>query len=260
MSRLPEIDPKIYEGKNFDERVKIRKELIQKYGTSLSGQEHEGKSILGLKNVKKDASGKNLPAKGDLKAFDNLKFDERVKLRQQMIQAYGSSLPDEDEEKPKLKKSNGTSGGAIQSFEERCKKRKIILDILSNPGISHDKKKDILQNKEEYISDPNIFVQADGDIKYITESNERKRVTHDYDPVSNYLISQTDDFKGSWGSCLARAKQLKEQSKYPVMYVPWDEEKQWFKTESLNEIEAVRNVIGESSFKPVTFFLSLFRF
>jgi hypothetical protein len=175
-----------------------------------------------------------------------------------MIQAYGSSLPDEDEEKPKLKNSNGTSGGPTQSFEERCKKRKIILDILSNPGITHEKKKDILQNKEEYISDPNIFVQANGDIKYITESNERKRVTHDYDPVSNYLISQTDDFKGSWGSCLARAKQLKEQSKYPVMYVPWDEEKQWFKTESLNEIEAVRNVIGESSFKPVRFFITVF--
>jgi hypothetical protein len=125
MSRLPVIDPKIFEGKNFDERVKIRKDLIAKYGTSIPGQENEKRSVLGNKTEVKDASGKILPPKGDPKAFEKLNFNERVELRKMMIAAYGSSLPDADEEKPKNKDKNTKGSEAInkQSFDERCKKR-----------------------------------------------------------------------------------------------------------------------------------------
>jgi hypothetical protein len=142
MSRLPEIDPNIFEGKSFDERVKIRKELIAKYGTSLPGQDHENRPILGNKASVKDASGKILPPKGDPKAFEKLNFDERIELRKKMISAYGSSLPDADEEKPKNKQKNtkGSEGINKQSFDERCKKRQLLLDIMNNQRVSKEKK------------------------------------------------------------------------------------------------------------------------
>jgi hypothetical protein len=65
----------------------------------------------------------------------------------------------------------------------------------------------------------------DGDIKYITESEDRKRIIYEFDPSSSFLIEQKDEFDGGWGSSLARAKNLKTKSKYPVMYVPWDDQK-----------------------------------
>ena len=113
-----------------------------------------------------------------------------------------------------------------------------------------------MQNKEEYVLDPNIFIQADGDVKYITDSLERKRVTYEYEPGSKFMIEESDKYDGSWGGSLSRARKMASSNKFPVFVVPWDDNKQFFKTKSLDDFESVRNVINESQFSPVRVFLA----
>jgi len=94
----PEITPEMFEGLKFDERVKLRRELIAKYGTSLPKGDEPSKLFGDKHSGVKDASGNELPVRGDLKAFEDLKFEERVQIREKMIAAYGSSLPEADVE------------------------------------------------------------------------------------------------------------------------------------------------------------------
>ena len=175
----PEISAEMFEGKNFDERVKLRKELIAKYGTSLPKKDAPS-TLFGLKKKQvKDEKGNVLPALGDMDAFEGLTFDERVNIRSKMIAAYGSSLPEADVEKKGGNNKKSQEDSKQSSFNERVQKRRIIHRILQNPNISKSLKDDLETNMDEYIEDPNIFIEEDGQVKYLTTSKERKRVVYE---------------------------------------------------------------------------------
>lgn len=250
----PKITPEMFEGLNFDERVALRRDLISKYGTSLAVADEETGNLFGS-NKKKvmDAEGNELPAVGDEDAFKGMDFKQRVEIRQKMIAAYGSSLPQADAEESGGKK-NKEEDSSKSSFKQRVGKRRIIAEILENPNISSQKKTDIRENKEEYIEDPNIFVSNDGNIKYITDSTDRKRVVYEHMPSSKIEIDKKDTYTGGWGSALSRAKKMNKTS-FPVCYVPWNNKKEYFQTHHLDEVEAVRSIINDKEFYPVRYYL-----
>lgn len=170
-----------------------------------------------------------------------------------MIAAYGSSLPQADEE---MKSGNKKSQDSSKSdFNSRVTKRRVIANILDNPDISNVHKKDIKENSEEYINDPNIFISSDGTIKYITDSKERKRVTYDYMPSSKIEIEKKDHYSGGWGASLKRAKSLNNETSFPICYIPWNDKKEYFQTHRLDEVEAVKSIISDKEFYRVSFLL-----
>jgi hypothetical protein len=113
----PQINPEMFEGKDFHERVALRKELISKYGTSLPAKD-QGGSMFGKKDEVKDAQGNVIPERGDLEAFEGMDFSKRVEIRQKMIAAYGSSLPEADEEK-KSSNKNSQEDSTKSNFNQR---------------------------------------------------------------------------------------------------------------------------------------------
>ena len=88
----PDITSEMFEGLDFDERVQLRRDLIAKYGTSLPNAQDDSDGLFSKKKVTKK-NGNVLPERGDETAFENLTFDERVEIRKKMIAAYGTSLP-----------------------------------------------------------------------------------------------------------------------------------------------------------------------
>jgi hypothetical protein len=247
-----QFDPEIFKGKNFDERVEIRRGLIAKYGTSLPAQD-QGESMFGNRGKDVvDAQGNVLPKRGDSEAFENKTFDERVQIRQKMIAAYGSSLPEADEENHMGGNSKNQEDSAKSNFANRVNKRKVIAQILDNPSVSALKKKDIRENKDEYIEDPNIFIEDNGDVKYITTAKERKRVVYEYMPSSKLEIDKEDHFNGSWGASLSRAKKM-TKNHFPVFHIPWRNKKEYFATYQLDEVEAVKSIISDQEFHRVRF-------
>lgn len=62
-----------------------------------------------------------------------------------------------------------------------------------------------------------------------------------------------DDFSGSWGQSLDRAKNMK-YSKFPICVIPWDDEKQHFMIQELDEIKAFNEYITQDEFFNVRFF------
>lgn len=245
----PHITPEMFEGLNFDERVQLRRDLISKYGTSLPAQDDSGSLFNGKQSKVRDAQGNEIPAVGDLKAFKGKNFDQRVEIRQKMIACYGSSLPGVDEES-KGKKNEKEESSNKSNFNQRVHKRKVIARILSSSKISSKKKRDIEENKEEYIEDPNIFVSEDGNVKYITDAKERKRVVYEYMASSKIEIDKEDHYEGGWGSSLKRAKKM-NKNHFPVFHIPWNTKLEQFSTHQLNEVEAIKSIINNNEFYPV---------
>lgn len=172
-------------------------------------------------------------------------FTQRVEIRQKMIAAYGSSLPEADVEMKSTKKKAEEVGSS--SFGQRVQKRRIIANILANPNVSSALKKDLDENKDEYIEDPNIFIQDNGNIKYVTESKVRKRVVYEALPSSKLEIDKVDHYSGGWGASLKRAQKMNKTS-FPVFHIPWKNKKECFATYQLDEVEAVKSIISDKEF------------
>lgn len=174
-----------------------------------------------------------------------------------MIQAYGTSLAGVKEIKQDSDKNKKKEDITKSNFNERVNKRRVIVEILANQGISNQKKKDLQDNREEYIEDPNIFISNDGNVKYITEATERKRMVFEPLPMSKLEIDKKDIYSQSWGSSLSRAKKMKG-NQFPIFVVPWDEKKQYFNTNMLDEIEGIKSIISNQDFYPVSAFFKKF--
>lgn len=110
-----------------------------------------------------------------------------------MIQAYGTSLVEATEKKKEFNDKKSKKEEVSKSdFNDRVNKRRTIVEIMANPQIPTLKKKDLQENKQEYIDDPNIFISNDGNVKYITEATERKRLTFEPLATSKLEIEKVD--------------------------------------------------------------------
>lgn len=199
-----------------------------------------------------------VPRLGDLKIFEGKKFEERVTIRQKMINAYGTSIADGDEElhqKPKAAQQNNTSKNTSSTtqatFEQKVQKRRIAYEVLKNPDVSTAFKKDLETNLEEYLQDPNIIFSPEGKIYYVTSTNERKRIV--YEPITGaeYEARKKDHFSGSFRASLERARVMANEAAFPVIVVPWDDKKQRFQTEYLDKVEQTKDLMQEKDFETV---------
>ena len=245
-----EITNEMFEGLNFDERLKLRRKLIAKYGSSLPQSQADQAATA----HKMDLSDR-LPSLdiNNTKQFEKLKFDERLSLRRKMIAKYGTSLPSKDANQAKLKQesSKNRENANIAPYEMRVQKRRLIMKLEKQKSVSRTKLQNLLENKIEYINDPNIMIDEDANICYIAESKVKEKVV--YEEISGWRseIMVIDDYDGGWGSALKRADMLGRKTKFPVVYIPWDDKHQVFPTYQLDEIKASRHLLTNKQFRYV---------
>ena len=245
-----EITNEMFEGLNFDERCKLRRELIAKYGTSLPRDQADQAATA----HKKDSSDR----RGSLdvnntKQFENLNFEERCALRRRMINKYGSSLPDKDggqdqalKRKKEVSKKKGK--GALAPYEMRVQKRRLIMSLQEKKMVSRSKLQTILDNKIEYINDPNIMIDEEANICYITDKKVKEQVLYEEIPGWRSEILVNDGFDGGWGAALKRAKLLGRKTRFPVIYLPWDSKNHVFPTYQLDEVKAAKHLLTNKQF------------
>lgn len=240
-------DPEIFKNKNFEERLKIRRELISKYGTSLKDNNKENNSIFNKKGDKENTQNIENP-----EIFKNKNFDERLKIRRELISKYGTSLFNEK----KTKKNNSKKKTENASdFESRVTKRRIIAKIEENKNLNKLKKKVILENKIEFINDPDIIIDEEANICYITDKKLKEKVVFKKNPGVSSEIMRGDEYDGSYGGALERARRLHLNARLPVFYVPWSESRGAFRTSLLDRSKSASVFISNRDFYPVKLYI-----
>jgi len=247
------------ENLDYEDRIKLRTELIAEYGSSLAPDQQKNpddRLQQELDKVKaereKNAAGDPNLKLGDKKLFDGKDFDERVELRKQLIDKYGTSIAAKldngkgNQEKDEEKNDDFDD----DDFDLRIKKRRIIMKLDDERRIPMSKLEDIKDNKLEYVTDPNYIINEQGDVYYVTDKKVGKRIT--YEPIVGYQaeVDSEDNFEGSYKDALLRTNDLKKNA-FPVIYVGWDEKREMFKTHELDEIKATEHLMGEREFFPV---------
>lgn len=238
-------DPRIYEGKSFEERIEIRNKLIEKYGTSLKRM-NQDEEIFDKEKEKKSVD------LADPKIFEGKKYQERLEIRKKLIEKYGTSLVEGKKEDivKKTKKSN--QGAKKADFDTRVQKRRIIARIEGNKSVDPIKKKIIVQNKIEFINDPDIIIDDDANICYVTDKKVKERVEFKKKPGIASEIMKGDSFNGSYEKALKRAKTLAGLKPFPSFYVPWSPSRGVFRTSYLDKVKEVRSLITNRDFYPVS--------
>jgi hypothetical protein len=66
-------------------------------------------------------------------------------------------------------------------------------------------------------------------------------------------VKKKDEFEGSFGACIDRAKKLAKENEFPVVVIPWNNKKQTFETEELDKCETTREMINSKDFEIVRF-------
>lgn len=253
-------NPKIYEGKNFQERLEIRKRLIDKYGTSLPGADQPTPNF-GVDDKKGQEDKKKMEL-SDPKVYEGKGFDDRIEIRRKMIEQFGTSILGDTGKK--MAKKGKEEGGRKKTkskranFEMRCQKRRIISKIENDKMIDRSKKRAILENKLEFINDPDIIIDEEANICYVSDSKVKERVDYRMIPGIATEIMKGDSYDGSYNGAIARARKLfhKTRRSSKVYYVPWSVSKGAFRTSLLDESKKVKSIISNRGFFPVSYFLA----
>lgn len=246
-------DPKIYEGKSFQERIEIRRTLIEKYGSSLPQEDQQGVGL--RKESEKEAEKKKKLELNDPKVYEGKSFGERIEIRRRLIDQYGTSmLGEEDTSMAKKEKKEKKKKPTQASFEMRCQKRRIISNIERNKLIDRSKKKMIMENKLEFINDPDIIIDDEANICYVSDKKVKERVDFRMIPGISTEIMKGDSYDGSYGGAITRARKLFHRAKRStrVYYVPWSISKGAFRTSLLDESKRVKSIISNRGFFPVS--------
>jgi hypothetical protein len=251
----------MFEGLDFEQRLQKRRELIAKYGTSLppsSAPNPHSKLQEELEKVRHEKEkNEEKEAEVDLgnkDLFKDKNFEERLELRRKLIDKYGTSLATKyhghGEEQEKKKDEELNDNGELNEFDLRIKKRRIIMTLEDKKEIEKSKLNDIASNKLEYVHDPNIIIDQQGDVYYVTDKKLGKRVTYKPIPGTVSELNNVDKFEGSFSQAVERTKDLK-RSKFPIIYIPWDRKKKRFRANELDEMKATEMLMGEREFHPV---------
>lgn len=244
-------DPKIYEGKSFNERLEVRRKLIEKYGTSLNNKNQDG----GTFEKKTEGEDKEKLKLTDPKIYEGKKFNERLEIRKKLISQYGTSLIEGKKEEKKEKKKEGKQ--KIADFDTRVKKRRIISKIENDKKIDRQKKKVILDNKLEFINDPDIIIDEEANICYVTDKKIKEKVEYKKIPGVGTEIMKGDEFSGSYQRALDRARILATKNLFPNYYIPWSESRSAYRTSLLDRVPSVKAIISNKEFYPVRNFTNL---